>query len=90
MEVSPVAPLSQAGNERQEELRAVARELEATFLGEMLKNSGLGAREGDFGGGFGEEAFSGLLTQKYATAMTDAGGIGLAEWIYHSLVKKDG
>jgi len=90
MNVPPIAAVPQSASARDTELRNVAQELEANFLAEMLKNAGLTAREGEFGGGVGEEAFSGMLTQKYAAAMAQSGGIGLAEWIYASLAKKDG
>ena len=74
-----------AGHDRQ--LMKVARELEASFLAEMLKGAGFGkAREG-LGGGIGEEHFSTFLVQEYASATVEAGGIGLAESIYRSLVQ---
>ena len=90
MNVPPVAVPTPQPTAREIQIRAVAEEFEATFLQEMLKNAGLTGREGEFSGGVGEEAFSGLLTQQYASAMTDAGGIGLAEWIYTSLIKREG
>ena len=65
-----------------------SKALEASFLSEMLKATGLGkAREG-FGGGAGEDQFSGFLVSEQAKAMVEAGGIGLAESIYRSLAEK--
>ena len=65
-----------------------SKALEASFLSEMLKATGLGkAREG-FGGGVGEDQFSGLLASEQAKAMVQAGGIGLAETIYRSLTER--
>ncbi len=90
MNLQPVMPASTLPDAREQQLREVSQEFEATFLNEMLKNAGLTGREGEFSGGVGEEAFSGLLTQQYASAMTKAGGIGLAEWIYNSLVAREG
>lgn len=68
-------------------LMAVARELEASFLAEMLKSTGLGEARESFGGGAGEDQFSSFLVQEYATATVEAGGIGLAESIYESLLR---
>jgi len=70
-------------------LMAVAKELEASFLAEMFKAAGVGEARKSFGGGAGEDQFSSFLVQEYATATVDAGGIGLAESIYNSLVEKE-
>ena len=69
----------------QEGLRAAARELEATFLAEMLSSAGFGAPRGAFGGGPGEEQFASMLRLEQSRAMVDAGGIGLAETIFKAL-----
>ncbi len=69
-------------------LREVAKDLEASFLSEMLKHSGLGKPRESFGGGTGEDQFSSLLIDAQARAMVDAGGIGLAESIFQSLQEK--
>lgn len=64
-----------------------AQSLEATFLAEMLKGAGLGQAREDFGGGAGEAQFSSMLVDRYAEALSDGGGIGLAEAIYRSLAR---
>jgi Rod binding domain-containing protein len=69
-------------------LRAVSVELEASFLAEMLKTSGLGKTPEAFGGGAGEDQFSSLLVREQARAMAERGGIGLAEAIFTSLKGK--
>lgn len=66
-------------------LHKAAQELEASFLAEMLKSTGLGETRDSFGGGAGEEQFSSFLIQAYADQITDAGGIGLAESFYNAL-----
>lgn len=71
----------------EEALRGKAKELEASFLAEMLKYAGLGKPLDSFGGGAGEEQFASFLCDEYGRAMADAGGIGLAESIFHSLQK---
>lgn len=70
-----------------QQLRDKAKELEASFLAEMLKHASLGQPQESFGGGVGEEQFSSFLTNEYARLMANAGGIGLAETIFQSLQK---
>lgn len=71
-------------------LREAAIELEASFLAQMLKSAGLGeAREG-FGGGAGEDQFSSFLIREQANQIARAGGIGLAESLYHALKETQG
>ena len=69
-------------------LREVSQEMEANFLAEMLKFSGLGEARENFGGGAGEDAFSSMLTTRYADLLAAQGGIGLGEQIYQSLVER--
>ena len=45
-------------------LAKVARELEASFLAQMLKSSGLGDPREPFGGGAGEDHYSTFLTKE--------------------------
>lgn len=81
----PAPPVRSKPTEQQ--LRAKATELEASFLAEMLKHTGVGEPQQSFGGGVGEEQFSSFLTNEYARLMAEAGGIGLAETIFQSLQK---
>ena len=71
-------------------LRAVARELEAAFLAEMLGHAGFGATRGAFGGGAGEDQLASLLRTEHARALAAQGGIGLAESIFHALRARAG
>ena len=68
------------------DLKKAAQELEAVFLSEMLKSAGLGRSQSEFGGGIGEDQFSGFLVAEQARAFAEKGGIGLAEAIYESLL----
>lgn len=72
-------------DQSEKHLRDVSVRLEASFLSEMLKSAGLGARGGSFGGGAGEDQFSSFLREAQAQRMAEAGGIGLAEGIFQSL-----
>lgn len=65
-----------------------AKDLEKSFLAEMLKSAGLGSSQGTFSGGIGEEQFASFLVAEQANTMTEAGGIGLAEHIFKSIVEK--
>lgn len=66
-------------------LRALSQQLEAGFLAEMLGHAGFGAARKSFGGGAGEDQFASFLRQEQANAMVKAGGIGLAESLFHAL-----
>lgn len=83
----PAAPLPPRPPEsnRDAALREVSRELEATFLAEMLRSAGLGRTPESFGGGAGEDQFTSFMIREQADAMVRAGGIGLAESIFRSL-----
>lgn len=82
----PAQPSARPGPERQ--LMEKSKELEAAFLAEMLSFAGLGAAEGSFAGGVGEEQFASFLRAEQARLMVDRGGIGLAEQIFQSLLEK--
>ena len=69
-------------------LREVARDLEVTFLTEMLASAGLGEVPEAFGGGIGEEQFASLLREEQARQLVAGGGIGLAESIFSALVAR--
>lgn len=75
---------------REPKLWALSQSLEATFLAEMLKSAGFGEARDSFGGGVGEEQFSGLLVQHQADEIVRTKGLGLAESIYRSLASAGG
>lgn len=82
-------PVTPSAPDRDVRLRDAARELEATFLLEMLKAAGLGSRGAGFGGGAGEDQFSSLLRDEQARQMVRAGGIGLAEHLFRALKESE-
>ncbi len=67
--------------------RKIAEEFEASFLSEMLKYSGVNKTSESFGGGPGEEAFSSMLNDAYAQALSRSGGIGIADLVYKSIIE---
>ena len=73
---------------RQAGLGQAARALETQFVGQMLRHAGLGAPRATFGGGAGESQFASFLADAQAAAVVEAGGIGLAERIFDSLVAR--
>ncbi len=84
---SPRVPPARADNFSAQDAQLLdkAKALEASFMAEMLAHAGLGTTPDGFGGGAGEEQFASLLRAEQAKAMVEAGGIGLAEHIFHAL-----
>lgn len=80
-QVAAVKPASQTI----EDLRNLAIKLEATFLAEMLKSSGLEDNNSNFSGQIGETQFASFLTMERAELMAKNGGIGLAQQIFEAL-----
>ena len=74
---------------RSAQLMQKAQELETRFLSEMLAHTGLDAQTGAFNGGIGEVQFASFLREAQAKAMVDRGGLGLAQSIFQSLVRRD-
>ena len=87
MKISAALPPAQPPTTT-EKLQAAAVELEAAFLAEMLKSSGLGKTRDSFGGGAGEDQFSSFLVQHQARALAESGGIGLSEILFQSMMEK--
>jgi len=74
-----------------EEIRRVAEEFEAIFLSEMLapmfeslETDGLG------GGGQGEQMFRPMLVERYAEAISRAGGVGIADSVMREMMRLQG
>ena len=86
----PLAPCSAPPTElspKDQNLMAKARELETSFLSEMLNYAGLDDSEGSYFGTSGEDQFGSFLRDAQAKLMVDNGGIGLAESLFHSLTR---
>lgn len=65
-----------------EEMHRAAEEFESVFISEMLAPMFEGLEtDGLGGGGMGEEIFRPMLVERYAEAITRAGGVGIAESI---------
>jgi len=61
--------------------RAAAEALEASFLAEMLKATGLGEQANSFSGSTGESQFASFHRAAIAREIVETGGIGLADVI---------
>lgn len=97
MDISPLAartvaqdPLTKPKADPDAPTRKAAQAFEASFLGEMLKESGINETSSGFGGGEGEAAFSSFLTEQYAAKLSERGGLGLSEKIFEALKAREG
>jgi Rod binding domain-containing protein len=71
----------------QAKARASAQEFEAVFLNAMFSQmfTGIGA-EGPLGGGPAVGVWRSFLTDEYAKTFARAGGIGIADEVYRTLI----
>lgn len=81
----PTSMPTTARSKQSDPVYALAQELEVTFLAEMLKSAGLNTGPKSFGGGAGEDQFTSFLVTAQARQIVRAGGISLAESLYHAL-----
>ena len=72
-------------SQNHQEMRKTAASLEAAFLAEMLKFSGVGEEKGPFSGGESANQFASFYREAQAKELVKAGGIGLAESIFQSM-----
>ena len=69
--------------------RAQAEDFEAVFLNSMFSEMMTGIDgDGPFGGGTGIGVWRSFLTEEYAKSFARAGGIGLADDVYSSLLQQ--
>ena len=76
-----------SGNDLKQ-MRKVAKDFEAVFISQMLQPmfQNLGA-EAPFGGGHGEDVWRSLQVQEYGKAITNAGGIGIADKVMREMIQ---
>ena len=87
--MTQISSLPEPMADRLSQLRHAAEKMEAAFLSEMLKAAGVGKPSESFGGGAGEEHFASFLREARAEEMVRAGGIGLAETLFHALKERE-
>lgn len=67
--------------------RASAEDFEAVFLNSMFTQMFTGIQgEGPFGGGGGAGVWRSFLSEEYSKSFAKAGGIGIADHVYRSLI----
>jgi Rod binding domain-containing protein len=67
--------------------RAAAQDFEAVFLNSMFQHMFTGVDgEGPFGGKGASGVWRSVLTDQYAKSIAKAGGIGIADQVYRSLM----
>ena len=70
-----------------EKARASAQDFEAVFLNSMLQQMFTGLQgEGPFGGSGATGVWRSFLTDEYSKSFAKAGGIGIADQVYRSLM----
>ncbi len=71
-----------------QKINETAQEFEAMFLSEMFKPMFESVKVNEtFGGGKGEEIFSGFLRDEYGKMLAQTGGIGIAELVKQQLIE---
>lgn len=91
----PGAPLPMSTNgsardtdPREAEARRAAEEFEAIFIAQMMAPMFEGINtDGLGGGGMGEELFRPMLIERYAEALSQTGGVGIADSIVRELMR---
>lgn len=67
--------------------RAAAQDFEAVFLNSMFEQMYTGVDgDGPFGGSGATKVWRSFLTQSYAKSFAKAGGIGIADQVYQTLL----
>ncbi len=80
--------MTPAKGQTTEQLRKVAEEFEAVFIGQMLQPlfQNLSAEQ-PFGGGESEKMWRTMQVDEYGKAITKSGGIGLADSVLKEMIK---
>jgi len=79
--------LAQRSGESPDAARQAAEELESVFLNTLLESMFAGvATDGPFGGGHGESVYRSMMNEEYAKAITQNGGVGIADNIYREIL----
>lgn len=74
-----------------EKFDEVAQDFEAMFMTEMLKPMFAELKpDPRFGGGKGEEIFSGMMLQEYGKLMAETGSLGIAQSVKEELIRMQG
>lgn len=70
-----------------EDIEKTAKDFEAFFLTQMMEYMFADIpTDGPFGGGFGEGIFRSFMLQEYGKALSNSGGIGLADAVMKEMI----
>jgi peptidoglycan hydrolase FlgJ len=84
---APATAPEAAANGTQAKARAAAQDFEAVFLNSMFQHMFTGMDgDGPMGGSGATGVWRSFLTQEYSKTIAKAGGIGLADSVYRSLM----
>ncbi len=82
------APIEAAAAPKDPAAWQAAESFEAMFLYQVFDAMSAGlSTGGPFGGGPAEGSFRAMLNEKYAAAVSRAGGVGIADNIYREIVR---
>ena len=83
-----LASATKAPDVNMQKINETAEEFEAMFISEMFKPMFESVKVNEtFGGGKGEEIFSGFLRDEYGKLLAQTGGIGIAELVRQQLIE---
>ena len=72
---------------KQSKARAAAQDFEAVFLNSMFQHMFTGIEgDGPFGGSGATGVWRSMITDQYARSFAKAGGLGIADQVYRSLI----
>ena len=87
MAANQTASAKLAGTANNAKAKAAAQDFEAVFLNSMFQQMFTGIDgEGPFGGGGAAGVWRSFLTNEYSKTFAKAGGIGIADEVYRSLI----
>ena len=81
------AALQKVSPQMQQKLKTTAQDFEAVFLGNMFNQMTSGLKgDGPFGSTVGTGVWRSMLTDEYAKSFAKAGGIGLSNDVYRTMI----
>jgi len=84
---TPAPTIQNATTPEQLAAKETAQEFESMFLAQMLGQMSMGIDpDSAFGGGKGEAAYQSMVSEKYGEAITEMGGLGIADAIYKEIL----
>ncbi len=87
MTANQAASAKIAGTANNAKAKAAAQDFEAVFLNSMFQQMFTGIDgEGPFGGGGAGGVWRSFLTNEYSKTFAKAGGVGIADEVYRSLI----